>query len=726
MTQGTNGTVTFTASSVTYTPAANYNGTDSYTYTITDNGTTNGVADPKTSTATVNVTITEVNDSPTAVNDTATVAEDGSVTFDPRTNDSRGPANESTQTLSVTAVTQGTNGTVTFTAAERRTRYTPAANYNGPDSFTYTITDNGTTNGVADPKTSTATVNVTITNVNDTPVAVNDTATVAEDGTVTTSVLANDSRGPANESGQTLTVTAVTQGANGTVTTNGTTMTYTPNANYNGPDTYTYTITDNGTTNGVADPKTGTATVNVTVTPVNDAPTANSQAVTTNEDTAKVITLSGADIDSAALTFSIVTGPAHGTLSAITGTTCTPAGAGTTCTASVTYTPFTNYNGPDIFTFKVSDGTLNSTPATVSITVNSVDDAPSGANKTITTLEDTAYTFTTSDFGFTDPNDSPANSLAAVKITTLPASGTLKLSGVAVTAGQSISAADISAGNLTLSPAANANGPPYTSFTFQVQDNGGTANGGVDLDQSPNTITINVTPVNDAPVANPDSYTTPQSTPLTVAAPGVLGNDTDVDSSTITAVLVTNVAHGTLLLNSDGSFSYTPTNAYSGSDSFTYKAYDGYVYSNIATVTITVTPSSYIWRFLAPLDESNGPTIIANSANYGRVIPVKGQIYNGTTLLTSAQMAEGRLTLRVIKLSDCSYTAVDTVEEYVQAAGSSGTSNIFRWSGSQLIFNLDTSAWMMSVGSCYRLDVYLDTTVRVSSNPYYAIVKIVK
>src|SRR5205807_887268 len=166
------GTVSFTGTSVTYTPAANYNGPDSFTYTVTDNGTTNGAADPKSATATVSITVTEVNDAPTAANDTATVAEDGSVTLDPRRNDSTGPANESTQTLTVTAVGSASHGTVSFTATG--VTYTPSPTRRSPDLFTYTVTDNGTTNGVADPKCATATVNVTVTEVNDAPTAAND------------------------------------------------------------------------------------------------------------------------------------------------------------------------------------------------------------------------------------------------------------------------------------------------------------------------------------------------------------------------------------------------------------------------------------------------------------------------------------------------------------------------------------------------------------------------
>ena len=156
--------------------------------------------------------------------------------------------------------------------------------------------------------------------------------------------------------------------------------------------------------------------------------------------------------------------------------------------------------------------------ASGSITVTSVNDAPGGTNNTVTTLEDTQYTFAAVDFGFTDPNDSPANNLTAVKISTIPGAGTLALSGVAVTAGQTVSVANIAAGNLKFTPAANANGAAYAAFTFQVQDDGGTANGGVDLDQSPNTMTVNVTAVNDAPAGTNKTVTTLEDTAYTFAS----------------------------------------------------------------------------------------------------------------------------------------------------------------------------------------------------------------
>src|SRR5436190_1073432 len=105
--------------------------------------------------------------------------------------------------------------------------------------------------------------------------------------------------------------------------------------------------------------------------------------------------------------------------------------------------------------------------------------------------------------------------------------------------------------------------------------------------------TITVTPVNDAPVtANDDNYTTPEDTQLTVTAPGVLANDSDVDGDALSTILVTGPSHGTLTLNGDGSFSYLPALNFNGVDTFTYRATDDQAQSGIATATITVTPTN--------------------------------------------------------------------------------------------------------------------------------------
>src|SRR5205085_909908 len=119
-------------------------------------------------------------------------------------------------------------------------------------------------------------------------------------------------------------------------------------------------------------------------------------------------------------------------------------------------------------------------------------------------------------------------------------------------------------------------------FTYRASD--GQAN------SNTATVSLTVTPVNDPPVAANDSYSTAEDTPLAVSAPGVLGNDTDVDGDRLSAALVSGPAHGTVTLSSDGSFTYTPAPTYSATDPFTYRASDGALNTNAATVSLTVTP----------------------------------------------------------------------------------------------------------------------------------------
>ncbi|MBL8382472.1 MAG: DUF2341 domain-containing protein, partial [Burkholderiales bacterium] len=183
------------------------------------------------------------------------------------------------------------------------------------------------------------------------------------------------------------------------------------------------------------------------------------------------------DIDSVLLSALLVSGPTH-------ASSFTLHADGT-----FTYVPAADYNGTDSFTYKANDGTLDSAHATVTISVTAVNDTPTGADKTVTTAEDTAYTFSASDFGFGDVD--AGDSLSAVRIDTLPGAGSLTLSGVAVIGPQVISAANL--GNLVYTPAANANGAGYASFTFSVRDQSSA------FDTASNTITFNVTAVNDTP-----------------------------------------------------------------------------------------------------------------------------------------------------------------------------------------------------------------------------------
>ena len=148
-----------------------------------------------------------------------------------------------------------------------------------------------------------------------------------------------------------------------------------------------------------------------------------------------------------------------------------------------------NYNGMLYLDYDVEDGRGGSIHAVQSVNLVSVNDAPSGTDKTITFNENSTYTFTATDFGFSDVD---GNSLLAVNISSLPLAGGLKLNGVAVIGNASISVADINNGQFTFTPAASTSGNNYASFNFQVQDDGGTANGGLDLDGSANTLSFNV------------------------------------------------------------------------------------------------------------------------------------------------------------------------------------------------------------------------------------------
>src|SRR6185369_2104960 len=213
----------------------------------------------------------------------------------------------------------------------------PAANYNGPASFTYEVCDNGTTNGAPDSKCATATVNVTVSSINDTPSATDDSKSTDEDMNlvITASDLAtNDSAGPANENSQELTVTSVSAIADthGSVSLASGSITYSPDANYNGAASFTYQVCDNGTTNGAPDSKCTTGTVNVTVNPVNDAPTLNAIAnQNVNVGANLTLTAVGADIDlpSQTLTYSLQgTVPSGATINSASGVfSWTPAAA---------------------------------------------------------------------------------------------------------------------------------------------------------------------------------------------------------------------------------------------------------------------------------------------------------------------------------------------------------------------------------------------------------------
>ena len=319
-----------------------------------------------------------VNCIPIAAGDPVTVREDsGPTIFSVLFNDSD-PENQS---LTITAVTQGTSGTVVQVSGTMLS-YQPNPNFFGSDAFTYTVSD-------ASGDTATGAVTVTVTPVNDAPsftaganqTAIEDAAPVSVSPWAT-----NLSARTASETGQTLnfTVTNVSNpslfSAQPAVGPDGS-LTYTPAPNAHGSSNVTVTLSDSGGTAYGGVNTSAPQVFAITITPVNDPPVATGQSVTTAEDTVSpAFTLAATDIDSVSLTYSIVQNPTQGTL------------GGTA--PNLTYTPAPNYNGGDSFTFKASDGSLNSNIATVSITVTPVNDAPAATAGTLTTNEDTAVNAT--------------------------------------------------------------------------------------------------------------------------------------------------------------------------------------------------------------------------------------------------------------------------------------------------------------------------------------------
>jgi len=321
------GTLSGTAPNLAYTPAANFNGNDSFTFQVND-----GEADSDT--ATVTITVAAVNDPPTAGDLSVTTGEDVDVTFSLTGSDVDG------DDLIFSLVTGPANGTLSGTAPNLA--YTPDANFSGSDGFTFQVSDGSV---LSNPGTVTITVNP----VNDAPVADDQDATTDEDAAVEVTLTGSDI------DGDDLTFSVVSDPAHGTLSGTTPNLTYTPEADFNGSDSFTFRASD-----GAAD--SNLATVSITVNPVPDAPVADDLAVTTEEDVAAAVTLAGRDADGDPVTFSVVTGPANGTLSG--------------AAPNLTYTPAADFNGSDSFTYEASAGGLDSNIATVSITVNSVNDPP--------------------------------------------------------------------------------------------------------------------------------------------------------------------------------------------------------------------------------------------------------------------------------------------------------------------------------------------------------------
>ncbi|WP_029277763.1 tandem-95 repeat protein [Pedobacter borealis] len=579
--------------SYSFTPAQNYNGTvPTITYHISDgNG---GLAS-----ATLILTVNPVNDAPTATNDAANNNEDETLTRNAANgllaNDIEVDGDAlniisftilgmaGTQAVGTTPVAiTGQGGVAVGTIsilADGSFTFIPATNYNGAvPIISYTVSDG---NG----GTATASLSINIAAVNDPPTAsaipikINTSEDTPQNGLINAVDSDNDP----------LTFTLITPPTHGILTLSADgNYTYAPYADYNGSDSFDISASDGK--GGVL-----LITIPVTVNPVNDVPIATSPAITTTEDTPKNGVITASDVEGDALTYTLSIAPTNGTVVINTDGT-------------YTYTPNANYNGTDSFTATVSDGKGGTTIITISITITSVNDLPVATSPAVSTLEDTPKT------GRITATDADGDPLTFT-ITILPTKGTLVLNAN---------------GTYIYTPNADYNGPD--NFVVRVSDgNGGTTNV---------TTLITVTPVNDAPVASSPAITTSEDTPKT----GII-TATDVDGDPLTYTVTTTPANGTVVINANGTYNYTPDANYTGADSFTVTVSDSKGGTVAVTINVTVTPV-------------NHPTAVNDVAvtNAGTLVTinvlandVKGDAnINPATVVITQQVVNGTLSVNAV------------------------------------------------------------------------------
>ena len=620
---------------VTYTPDTDFNGTDAFDYTVAD-------GDGETATGTVTIQVSAVNDAPTIDStsgdatanegDTKTYAvsasdvdegdkltykwtvESGSATIsgadDQSSADVELDNNDSSPVSLKVDVSDGTVTTPTSHTFSIRVdnvapsvdageddeideggTFSASGSFSDPGSLdTHTATVDYDDGGVqplalnaegktfdlshtyADSGTYTVRVEVTdddgdsqsdtlmVTVNNLVPVAEDQTTSTNEDTATLITLQASDA------DGDDLGYSVVTGPQHGSLSGTAPDLTYTPTKDFNGTDSFTYKANDDTDDSNVA-------MVGITINPVNDTPVADDESATTDEDTAATLALSGTDVDGDNLTFKITSSPIRGALGDIGEVSCGK--TSNTCSADVAYTPELNFNGSDSFTYEVSDG-AETDSATATITVNPVNDAPVASNDAYSVDEDTSLSVAAPGV-LSNDSDGDKDALSAAVVSN-PSHGSLTLG---------------SDGAFSYTPEANFHGSD--SFTYMAND------GKADSNIATVTITVNATADNTSPVAENDSYSVNEDEVLNITAPGVLENDTDAENSTLevadnepsmtgTIDPVSGPAHGTLILNADGSFNYTPDPEFNRTDTFTYKATDGEAESNEATVTITVTP----------------------------------------------------------------------------------------------------------------------------------------
>lgn len=571
------------SASVTFTPALNFNGTITRTYTVNDNtGATSN-------TATITIIVISVNDIPTAANDFGTTNEDTPVTLpNVAANDTDVDGTVDASSVDLDPLTPGkqttfisSDGTWTVSVSGNVT-YTPVLNFNGTATKTYVVSDNS--GGVS----NTAVITIIVNPVNDLPVANNDNGITNEDTPVTLpNITANDTDidgtvdpGSVDLDPLTTGIQASISNAQGTWAAGGTgAVTYTPVLNFNGTATKTYTVNDN------AGGKSNAATITIIVNSVNDAPVANNDSGATNKNTPLTlsdVTSNDTDVDGTVDPNTLDLDPSTGGGQ----TTITlAAGMWSTVGANVTFVPSLGFAGIATVNYVVNDNLgVTSNQAVITITVSNT----AGTGNTPPVAND--------DSGVTNENTSVTLSNIIANDTDADGIDASSLDLDPLTAGQQVTFTNTKGtwtvnilGSVTYTPTSNFNGTAPKTYT--INDNVGTTSNVA-------TITITVSPVNSPPVANAVSGTTNEDTPVTLL--NMTANDTDIDGTVDPATVdldpatsgkqsTLSNALGNWMVDASGNLTYTPPLNYSGIVTISYTVNDNSgATSNPANITITI------------------------------------------------------------------------------------------------------------------------------------------
>ena len=557
---------------VTYTPTLNFNGTATASYTVSDN------AGAISNVATITVTVNSVNDAPVAVNDNTTTNKNSSITVNVVSNDTDVDGTINKATVDLNSSTTGIQNTVTNTYgtwsvdANGVVTFVPTSNITGTATVSYVVSDN---NGAV---SNSATITVTVNNTNTTPVANNDNVTTNEDTPLTINVVANDvyvdkTKVDLDPSAAGIQKTFTNTYGTWSVDANGVVI-FTPSSNFNGTATASYVVSSSDGTVSNA------ATISVTVNSVNDAPVAKNDNVTTNEDTPLTINVvvNDTDVDGTVNKATVDLDPST---TGIQNTFTNTYGTWSVNTNGiVSYTPTLNFNGTATANYVVSDNNSTvSNVATITVTVNSVNDAPIANSDNVSTNEDVAVTVNVV------TNDTDVDGTVNKATVDLDPSTT----GIQNTFTNSSGTWSVDAnGIVSYTPVLNFNGTATTGYVVN-DNNSAVSNVAI--------ITVTVASVNDAPVANNDNATTQENTLVTI---NVVTNDTDVDgtinkttvdlntSTTGVQNTVTNT-YGTWSVDANGVVTFTPSSNFNGTATASYVVSDNQgAISNVGKITVQV------------------------------------------------------------------------------------------------------------------------------------------